>query len=104
MVALQCSMDRNRKAVRNRKQDKAENNDTNALTESPQSLKFSSVDSSENFIRRYLRKREPAQYTSCWNRPFFFSSPIKATAASVDLAPNWATISTSARSTSLAMR
>src|SRR5262249_55298189 len=44
------------------------------------------------------------QYTSSWNLPFFLRSPTKLTASSVERAPNWATISTSARSTSFAIR
>src|ERR1700730_17733517 len=44
------------------------------------------------------------QYTSCCNRPLFLRSATNSTASSVDRAPNWATISTSARSTSFAIR
>jgi len=47
---------------------------------------------------------QQCQYTSCWNRPFFLSSATNLIASSVERAPNCATISTSARSTSFAIR
>src|SRR5215212_6220123 len=104
MVDLQCSMGCIWKIVRAGMQDGPRNSDAAAPEDRLSGETFSLPDSGENFIRADLIQLEPAQYTSCWKRPFFFRSATKSTASSVERAPNWATISTSARSTSLAIR
>ena len=71
-------------------QARCRNNNANALTALPAVEKFSTADSGKNIIRSVLMLIGAVrhQYTSCWNRPFFLSSPTKLTASSVDRAPN----------------
>src|SRR4051794_34444777 len=104
MVDLQRSMACIWNIVRAGMQDGPGNSDGEPSQESLSGEKFSFPDSPENIIRADLIRLEPVQYTSCWTLPFFFKSATNSTASSVDRAPNWATISTSARSTSFAIR